>query len=322
MVYNESMFYENGILVKGGAVDIVTMVVNEQQRVYLSTDTLDEPIGVLDRETPSNTWIELPEAIYIPIVKHLALVNDGLPGGQSAWQTGKAKEIYDTYISAIERNKPKRLRKVVNMEGALKTLEGMTLKFTPPHEFNDIQEGASYILDPSNEYIAPEAALVNDIFIACFAEGPWNNMALSLYGDNGKGVMFVFDCEKLEEDFQSSLIPIKYQFSPPVCFSSEIEQAFTVKHVPWEYEKEWRFILSSEDVNLLKAKKMETCDSFLVPFKKEALYAIYFGPRAKREDIQNILSKVQDKWGEEKQPIIGRIKPRFTCYNDMSLEFL
>lgn len=316
------MFFENGILVKGGAVDIVTMVVNEQQRVYLSTDTLDEPIGVLNRDTPSDTWIELPEAIYIPIVKHLALVNEGLPGGKSAWQTDKAKEIYDTYISAIERNKPKRLRKVVNMKGAIETLEGMTLKFTPPHEFNDIQEGASYILDPSNEYIAPEAALVDDIFITCFAEGPWNNIALSLYGDNGKGVMFVFDCEKLEENFQSRLIPIKYQFSPPECFSSGIEQAFTVKHVPWEYEKEWRFILSSEDVNILNADKMPNCDSFLVPFKKESIYAIYFGPRAKREDIQHILSIVQNKWGEGTRPIIGMIKPRSTDYNDMSVELL
>lgn len=322
MVYNESMSYENGILVKGGAVDIVTMVVNEQRRVYLSTDTLDEPIGVLDRETPSNTWIELPESIYIPIVKHLALVNDGLPGGKLAWQTGKAKEIYDTYISAIERNKPKRLRKFVNMEGAIATLKGMTLKFTPPHDFNDIQEGASYILDPSNEYIAPEAALVDDIFITCFAEGPWNNMALSLYGDSGKGVMFEFDCEKLEEDFQTRLIPIKYQFSPPVCSSSEIERAFTAKHVPWEYEKEWRFILSSEDIKQRNAEKMKDCDSVLLPFKKEALYAIYFGPRANEDDIQNIRSIVQDKWGEEKRPIIGRIKPSFTCYNDMSLEFL
>ena len=98
----DACFFKNGILVKGGAVDIVAMVVNEQQRVYLSTDTLDEPIGVLDRKTPSNTWIELPEAIYIPIVKHLALVNDGLPGGKSAWQTGKAKEIYDTYISEFK----------------------------------------------------------------------------------------------------------------------------------------------------------------------------------------------------------------------------
>lgn len=322
MVYNESMFYENGILVKGGAVDIVTMVVNEQRRVYLSTDTLDEPIGVLDRETPSNTWIELPEAIYIPIVKHLALVNEGLLGGKSAWQTDKAKEIYDTYISVLKRDKPKRLRKVVNMEGAIATLKGMTLKFTPPHEFNDIQEGAAYILDPSNEYIAPEAALVDDIFITCFAEGPWNNIALSLYGDNGKGVMFVFDCEKLEENFQSRLIPIKYQFSPPECFSSGIEQAFTVKHVPWEYEKEWRFILSSEDVNILNADKMPNCDSFLVPFKKESIYAIYFGPRANEDDIQNIRSIVQDKWGEEKRPIIGRIKPRSTDYNDMSVELL
>ena len=316
------MFFENGILVKGGAVDIVTMVVNEQQRVYLSTDTLDEPIGVLERDTPSDTWIELPEAIYIPIVKHLALVNDGLSGGSSEWQTGKAKEIYDTYISVLKRDKPKRLRKVVNMEGAIATLKGMTLKFTPPHEFNDIQEGAAYILAPSNEYISTEDALVDDIFITCFAEGPWNNMALSLYGDNGKGVMFVFDSEKLEEDFQSRLIPIKYQFSPPVCFSSGIEHAFTAKHVPWEYEKEWRFILSSEDVNLLKAKKMETCDSFLVPFKKEALYAIYFGPRAKREDIQHILSIVKDKWGEGTRPIIGMIKPRSTDYNDMSVELL
>lgn len=322
MVYNESMFNENGILVKGGAVDIVTMVVNEQQRVYLSTDTLDEPIGVLDRETPSNTWIELPEAIYIPIVKHLALVNDGLLGGKSAWQTGKAKEIYDTYISAIKRNKPKRLRKVVNMEGAIATLKGMTLKFTPPHDFNDIQEGASYILDPSNEYIAPEAALVDDIFITCFAEGPWNNMALSLYGDNGKGVMFVFDCEKLEEDFQSSLIPIKYQFSPPVCFSSEIEQAFTVKHVPWEYEKEWRFILSSEDIKQRNAEKMKDCDSVLLPFKKEALYAIYFGPRANEDDIQNIRSIVRDKWQDERAPFIGKISPKSIDYNDMSLELL
>lgn len=316
------MFFENGILVKGGAVDIVTMVVNEQQRVYLSTDTLDEPIGVLNRDTPSDTWIELPEAIYIPIVKHLALVNEGLPGGKSAWQTDKAKEIYDTYISAIERNKPKRLRKVMNMKGAIETLEGMTLKFTPPHEFNDIQEGASYILDPSNEYIAPEAALVDDIFITCFAEGPWNNTALSLYGDKGKGVMFVFDCEKLEEDFQSSLIPIKYQFSPPVCFSSGIEHAFTAKHVPWEYEKEWRFILSSEDVNILNADKMPDCDSFLVPFKKESIYAIYFGPRANEDDIKNIRSIVQNKWGEEKRPIIGRIKPKSTDYNDMSVELL
>lgn len=316
------MFFENGILVKGGAVDIVTMVVNEQQRVYLSTDTLDEPIGVLNRDTPSDTWIELPEAIYIPIVKHLALVNEGLPGGKSAWQTDKAKEIYDTYISAIERNKPKRLRKVMNMKGAIETLEGMTLKFTPPHEFNDIQEGASYILDPSNEYIAPEAALVDDIFITCFAEGPWNNTALSLYGDKGKGVMFVFDCEKLEEDFQSSLIPIKYQFSPPVCFSSGIEHAFTAKHVPWEYEKEWRFILSSEDVNILNADRMPNCDSFLVPFKKESIYAIYFGPRANEDDIKKIRSIVQNKWGEEKRPIIGRIKPKSTDYNDMSVELL
>lgn len=298
------------------------MVVNEQQRVYLSTDTLDEPIGVLDRETPSNTWIELPEVIYIPIVKHLALVNDGLPGGNAAWQTGRAKEIYDTYISAIERNKPKILRKVVNMEGAIATLKCMTLKFTPPHEFNDIQEGASYILDPSNEYIVPKAVSVDDIFITCFSEGPWNNMALSLYGDNGKGVMFVFDCEKLEEDFQSSLIPIKYQFSPPLCCLQEIEQAFTVKHVPWEYETEWRFILSSEDLNILNADKMPNCDSFLVPFKKESIYAIYFGPRANEDDIQNIRSIVQDKWGEEKRPIIGMIKPRYTDYNDMSVELL
>lgn len=288
------MLAPNGILSKGDdeKIDMITILEQGRSEVYLASNTHDLPIGAFNHDqykTPDPSWWKLEPKQFLPMLKRELLTNQSLRAG-GAWQTNRCQEIYDEYISQEERVMPLRVRKIMDTDAAIKALECKTVKFTQPVDFNDFQEGSADF-DDLYKYANAATAHMNrikDFYVTSFGEGPWNYLALSIYGNSGNGVLFVYNTEKICKCFQQNLVPVRYVFAPPHLNHDEsVSRALHFKHIPWEYEKEWRLILHKDEIDSMKLRDMGSY-SALLPLDMSALDFIYIGPRVSQEDSRKI----------------------------------
>lgn len=321
----------NGILFRTALYDVVSVMENNQPCVYAAFDTRDLAVGEnLSLLKPHDTWRRMDGQEIVPLLKQFAITCESAPSKKTSWENECAKKLYDYYIDQEERESPANIRKIMSSKGAYDCLNNLTLKFSPPSEFNDIQEGFAIFPDSNDTSILKrEYNLKKDLdryCICCFSEGPWNNLALSLYGNMGDGVILVFKREELEKKMNAELIPIKYRFNPPQIDPSNVEySAFTAlqsKHIPWEYEREWRFIIKRE---ILEAKShtlyREGSASLLMPYREEDLRGIIIGPRVNEYFKKKLIAKIRNIRVKNKRIYCGIILPRSEGYNSLGLSF-
>lgn len=298
----------NGILYKEYAqgIDVVTVHVNGKHEVYLAANTTEFQIGTFDYgqyDIPDPSWQHLPPALFLPILLDIIKKNLSHPGGNNCWQTEMAKYIYDIYIKLETKDPPVLVRKVMDTEAALKALEHSTIKFTKPKAFNDFQEGAANRSEFCNgsdkdikEAVEQHMEEINKYLVTCFTEGPWNYLALSLYGNKGDGVIFVYNSKKLSSFFHKELIQVHYVFYPPhLETGTPSSKALHFKHIPWEYEKEWRLILTKEEIESIRKESSDLQPDFKIDDDSELLYLnpevleyIYIGPKVSPENCDEI----------------------------------
>lgn len=299
-----SHFYDC-ILIKNAVNgnDLVSIIQNGEPTLYLTNTLSDSPIGQLDCYEVSHTWLKLSPKIFLPLIKHDLMLLSCISGAENTGQAIQEKRIYDYFIQKAERQLPRNLRKVMSMDAAIATIKSKSLKFTPPSKFNDFQEGFANFTDINYEPVDEQGQaitnydqLIDKFYVTCFGEGPWNNLALSIYGDEGKGAMFIFNSQKLEECYRHRLEPIKYLFDEPnlgILNSDEkIYNALQAKHISWEYEKEWRFIIRKEKVG--ESSNHLEDSSVVLPFHESALLYIYVGPKADTMKRQELLDAIVD----------------------------
>lgn len=309
--------------------DLVSIIEGNTPTLYLTSDLSDEPIGQLDTYKISKDWIKLKPKVFLPLIKNNIMVLSSIPGATNTGQCIQEKLIYDFFIQKEERKIPQNLRKVMSIDAAIETIKNKTLKFTPPSKFNDFQEGfASFSdlgyepLDESGRPVEDYEQLIDKFYVSCFSEGAWNNLSLSIYGDKGKGVMLIFNGEKLEQSYGLELKPVKYMFNEPslgtLDSDEKIAKALQAKHISWEYEKEWRFIQRKE--GLCYTGNHLGDGSILLPFSGEALKYIYIGPKADPQKKQELLQTLLESGLNDHVKVYPIIKNNLK-YNELILSF-
>ncbi len=124
--------------------------------------------------------------------------------------------------------------------------------------------------------------------ILCLSETRDNILMYSHYADSHKGICLEFTI--LEEDKLYEAEKINYQSTLPAvhAFKSDgdidklVEQVYFTKAKEWEYEKEWRHVLTDEE-------------SGLKEFRPECLTGIIFGCRSSQETIAWVSQEIKNK---------------------------
>lgn len=115
--------------------------------------------------------------------------------------------------------------------------------------------------------------------VCCFTTDPLNEIMWTHYSDCNKGVCLGFDLTK-SPTLWEKLIPVKYNDEfPEINSINDLPEALRKKRRVWRIEKEWR-IISKENGK--------------IPFNKSAFVSIYFGYKAPKSDIENIVNIINE----------------------------
>ena len=141
--------------------------------------------------------------------------------------------------------------------------------------------------------------LKNHIRIICFSTDNSNILMWSHYTNNHTGFVIEYDIDIIMRRFEENkcpicLSPVQYSFDMPsirnLIFLNELERGKEIykvictKAINWNYENEWRVIISQLD------KKMEDKENIDLPIQPSEIENIYFGVRCPQEDINRIRS--------------------------------
>ena len=141
------------------------------------------------------------------------------------------------------------------------------------------------------------------IRISSFSTENSNLLMWSHYADYHKGFVIEYDMETmisrmLDENLPICLAPIIYSSDMPsisnLLFvdeskrSEEMNKITCTKAQCWNYENEWRLIISQLD------KKMEDKENIDLPVQPSEIKSIYFGVRCPQDEINRIRSITED----------------------------
>lgn len=116
-------------------------------------------------------------------------------------------------------------------------------------------------------------------FVCCFTTKVDNNAMWAHYADSNKGVCLAFDFSQ-DIKLLDKIHKVDYEEEMPVIETEDdLKKALLLKKKDWRYEDEWRILSETGG-----SKK----------FKKECLKAIYFGERASKQDVRQVISLCEE----------------------------
>lgn len=187
------------------------------------------------------------------------------------------------------------------------------------------QEGFYIIFDPKNDdYRSQNERLLHGDFhiaglplIACFSEVNNNILMWSHYANNHKGICLCFSSKK-ESDYYTMVlnsnkylhpefVKVKYQNSLPDRYNmfdlerdKHIVQHLTTKFSDWQYEHEWRIILTTDR---FKKNNLDKSDDYVsggkINYNKNDLESIIFGLRISGDDAESVCKIVREEYLEK-----------------------
>lgn len=200
----------------------------------------------------------------------------------SLW-AGAASSLNDPYDCDFEMSKDFFKKKFIN-----KMFSGEEYKSIPEADKNWFLDGLGEAFTEDQIKTFQRFSL-KFIGICCFSSNPNSELMWSHYADSAKGVCLEFDFRK-NDSIKKKLIPVRYT-NKTILAQNEVDvaKALIKKRKAWSYENEWRLI---EDIGL-------------IPFDKNELVRVIFGPRIHRE-CYKIVVKALAKYGYT--PIIAMCK--------------
>lgn len=204
------------------------------------------------------------------------------------------RELYNAICKSIkeEINQPPRIvYKYLTIDGACALIENLSLRYTPPNEFDDIFELCDHghikhnimkkgdfledfitELKLSDKDFATLKLMKEQVGVSCYSDSWDINIMWSLYAEKHHGVVIGLKSECVSPLTQVKYIPEAQEVD---CFSSLIEQAkymlFT-KSNDWSWQREWRSVELLKNLIFLNDKKL-----YLKKVCKEAIAEIYIG---------------------------------------------
>lgn len=168
-------------------------------------------------------------------------------------------------------------------------------------------QGINQYFDDEHDSILKKQyeCLNNHIRITCFSTDNSNILMWSHYTNNHKGFVIEYDIEKIMQRFSYEkrpicLSPVQYSSDMPSIRNlivldelergKEMYKVICTKANNWNYENEWRIVISDFS---RKLKEKENIELTIMP---EEIKSIYFGVRCPQEDINRIRS-IAEKLG-------------------------
>lgn len=148
-------------------------------------------------------------------------------------------------------------------------LEGLTIRFSPPSEFNDHFD--SHFLVPKDQGSKAKVArsrLKSKLGVFCMTEHVNNRLMWVNYARNHTGFVIGFDARAAffgEED--RKLRKVDYRDTPPVLLDANVDACF-IKSTDWTGEAEWRC-----------ARVFESSESRIVNIEPSLVTHVIFGFR-------------------------------------------
>ena len=142
---------------------------------------------------------------------------------------------------------------------------------------------------------------INKYGVVCYSSSYINNLLWAHYGDNHKGMCFVFDVSKENEN---NLYKVNYQERFPIINLTdnantyeEIKTIVTTKSIEWKYENEYREVFNNKNM--------------LYEYPGE-LVEIIFGCRTPLEDIKMVANIAVSK---NPKILISKMTMQDSSYN-------
>lgn len=239
------------------------------------------------------------------------------------------KEVYDNELVTFSKsliqhkeNLPRLFRYSSADYWNIRNLEKQQLKLSESGVMNDIFEGFSCVTDDKT------LKQINDFhdaaYIKAFSEEKDNLLMWAHYGDNYSGMCVEYDFSNLDEEILYHLFPVYYSKEKILEGSlnyllkelyalkladlnrSSIDETdflkdymayFLIKPIEWEYEKEWRILVTYPQLTCSAEEIGAEDDAELFSVKntifavKDCIKSVYLGARmedSKKDHIKEI----------------------------------
>jgi len=200
------------------------------------------------------------------------------------------------------------LYKYVSFESGLKILEGNSIGFSEPQDFNDPFEtaarnkanesGLQPVFSSLNNCLNPWA---HNVAVLSLTRQPRNKLMLAHYADNHRGMVIGFDISKIKDFVSSKFCYIPAQYGSVIytdtmptfiaqdestdnweTCSYEIRQrALLHKDIAWSMEEEVRVAVNLRDYEKsFEVIKIDDRPLYLYKLPKDSICEVYIGCRA------------------------------------------
>lgn len=200
------------------------------------------------------------------------------------------------------------LYKYVSLESGIKILEGNSIGFSEPQDFNDPFETAAR--DKAKESgLKPVFSSLNNcrnlwarnVAVLSLTRQPKNKLMLAHYSDNHKGMVIGFDLSKIQDFLSEEFCYIPAQYGSviytdtmptfnaqeddsanwEVCSYEIRQRALLHKDITWSMEEEVRIALILRDYETrFDVIQIDDRPLYLFKLPEDAICEVYLGPRA------------------------------------------
>lgn len=200
---------------------------------------------------------------------------------------------------------PRVLYKYIDIYGACKLMENLSIKYTEPYKFDDIfelseYENVKYSISPKNakdhlissikqstEDFKVLNQLKNQIGVACYST-EWDiNIMWSLYAGKHMGVVLGFNTQYLAPLSKVNYIHPEEEKDEFQNIVDAAHYMIYTKSSDWSWQKEWRSISLLSDLTYKHSENKPDEDLYLRKIPKDAIAEIYLGgnPNEKPKSI-------------------------------------
>ncbi|MCG9544791.1 DUF2971 domain-containing protein [Vibrio sp. Isolate33] len=111
--------------------------------------------------------------------------------------------------------------------------------------------------NPFEFNVLRDTRLQNNFKVMCFSQSNNHPILWSQYGDNFKGMCIEYDLNNYDGELNLNCFEVQYEDNPNIFSLASLSESrtsklgtdiFKVKHSNWCYEKEFRWVLSDEEI--------------------------------------------------------------------------
>lgn len=238
-------------------------------------------------------------------LSNLSTVNDPFDCKMNFFLRGRKEEWLKYFKrNKIDRKKAENILKD-NLNRGWFEQQGFYISFDPTNEKYRTQQNNSFHGDFHLESLP---------LISCFTELNDNILMWSHYSDYHRGICICIKAKKVLNDYivvldsrlKGNFSKVNYQEDIPRPFNMldfeerqiHINDGFIAKFSKWEYEKEWRLIVNTDEVkkNNIRREPNGKILGGLMNYDKHDLEGVVFGLKASFENAESVCNIIRKEY--------------------------